>query len=131
MAKKKDITRNPPSWIEKGLFISVIVIIIAIAFPIFWKLNETTRQLYACIKLQDELEECINQWKKDNNITNPLTKIPADELAARYGKQFPSCPAYSDIQLVKIDGNNCCSVLCTRHKLIKYEVDSTEKPKND
>ena len=56
MAKKKDITRNPPSWLEKGLFITVILIIIAIAFPIFWRLNESTRQFYECVNLQNELQ---------------------------------------------------------------------------
>lgn len=129
MAKKKDPTRNPPSWLEKGLFISVIVIIIAIAFPIFWRLNQTTREFYACVSLQQELEECIIQWKEENNITSALVKIPEDELRARYGKAFPTCPVVNKdgtiTELVKIDKSGC-SISCTKHKYQEYVVKTSD-----
>ena len=89
MAKKKDITRNPPSWLEKGLFITVILIIIAIAFPIFWRLNESTRQFYECVNLQNELQQCINDWKEETGA-GKFDTIPVEELRAIIkSAQFP------------------------------------------
>lgn len=118
MAAKKDITRNPPSWLEKGLFILVLLIIVGIAFPIFWKLNQSTREYYECAGLQEELSACIERWendqvekwkaenveklkaqgKTDEQIQKALDtarmkmSITEAELAEYYGAEVPVCP---------------------------------------
>lgn len=129
MAKKKDITRNPPSGLEKGLFISVIVLIVAIAFPIFWRLNKTTREFYECIHLQQELQKCIDDWREESGITSDLVKIPESELRARYGAEFPTCPVADKDgtyrELVKIDRSGC-SVSCSKHTWIEYEIKESD-----
>ena len=114
MAKKKDITRNPPSGLEKGLFVAVILIIIAIAFPIFWRLNETTRQFYACVKLQNELQECIEKWREENPeiASDPYKYISESEMIELYGQELPTCPVDSSIQLFKVQNG---TVSCRRH----------------
>lgn len=132
MAKKKDITRNPPSWLEKGLFITVILIIIAIAFPIFWRLNESTRQFYECVNLQNELQQCINDWKEETGAEK-FARIPLAELKARYGKEFPKCPYDSSIELVKIEldqyKQEVCTVSCKRHTYdSQYDTVPTTDP---
>ena len=127
MAKKKDITRNPPSWLEKGLFITVILIIIAIAFPIFWRLNESTRQFYECVNLQNELQQCINDWKEETGA-GKFDTIPVEELRARYGKEFPTCPYDSSIELVKVSSGTC-TVSCKRHTYdSQYDTVTTTDP---
>lgn len=126
MAKKKDITRNPPSWLEKGLFITVILIIIAIAFPIFWRLNESTRQFYECVNLQNELQQCINDWKEETGA-GQFSRIPLEELRARYGKEFPKCPYDSTIELVKVS-DGTCTVSCKRHT---YDSQYDKVPTSD
>ncbi len=118
MAKKKDITRNPPSWIEKGLFIVVILAIVAIAFPLFWGLNENTRALYACAKVQSVLSECIDEWKEETNA-DEYDPIPYEELLRRYqektgNSEFPSCPSDEETKLVR-EGDIIFGIICPNH----------------
>ncbi len=91
MAKKKDITRNPPSWIEKGLFIGLIVAVLAIAFPVFWSLNETTRELYACEAVQKELREIVEKWRTEEKGGDIYAKITRKELEELWGGPIPDC----------------------------------------
>lgn len=105
MAKKKDITRNPPSWLEKGLFVVTILIMIGIAFPIFWRLNESTRELYVCYEEWSVLLDCLNEWKEDTGA-GKYDKITEAEMLARYqaktGRtELPHCPYNEDISLFK------------------------------
>lgn len=128
MAKKKDITRNPPSWLEKGLFIVVILIIVGIAFPIFWQLNQTTREMYQCVKLQEEMQEIVNQYRIDNNVVGytRLSKAQLAELEAiiseRYGS-LPHCPFDETIDLFNTNNG---SISCRRHEY-DYSYDPTPK----
>ena len=96
MAKKKDITRNPPSWLEKSLFVVTILVIVGIAFPIFWELNATTRELYTCYNEWAPMIECLNEWREETN-PGKYAKIPPEEMLRRYQEktgrtELPHCP---------------------------------------
>lgn len=118
MAKKKDITRNPPSWLEKGLFIVVILIMVGIAFPMYWKLNEHTREFYDCAEFQKVLLECVDEWREATGasaIKNPTE----EELLAIYKEKtgesaFPVCP-HGGESIVKVNKKGGANVGCTEH----------------
>ena len=60
MAKKKDITRNPPSWLEKGLFVVMILVIVGL-----WKMRKLRTNLVFLMTfgiLLRRLSERTTQW---------------------------------------------------------------------
>ena len=129
MAKKKDITRNPPSWLEKGLFVVTILVIVGIAFPIFWELNATTRELYTCYGEWAPMIECLNEWKEETNA-GKYAKIPADEMLRRYqektGKsELPKCP-YTGRDLFSARNG---TVGCAEHAFVEGLGDFGEEDK--
>ena len=116
MAKKKDITRNPPSWLEKGIFVVIIAILVGIAFPVFWKLNESTRELYTCYSVWEPMIECLNEWKAEGNTG----RITEEEMLARYtaktgNTSLPTCPYDEKISLF---GKRAGTVGCSAHGYI-------------
>ena len=131
MAKKKDITRNPPSWLEKGLFVLMILVIVGIAFPIFWELNASTRELYDCYGEWKPLLECLNEWKEETGASK-YDKISVDEMRRRYQEktgrtEFPCCPSDPEKQLYN---QRTGTVGCSDHAYIEGlgEIE-TEKDK--
>lgn len=130
MAKKKDITRNPPSWLEKGLFIFIIVIMIAVAFPMFWRLNKDTREFYACYEKQKILLECLSEWKEETGA-GKYDKISEDEILRRYTEktgetELPRCPhpgGETDALYQKRSG----TISCGYHKYVEKVIEKDDK----
>ncbi len=127
MAKKKDITRNPPSWLEKGLFVVIILIMVGIAFPLFWDLNQPSREFYDCVEVQQVLLECMDELKNEKG-DDAYTK---DDLIARYQEktgntEIPTCPHSSGenaeelVKFRKVGKKEIVQVRCAEH-----EYDST------
>lgn len=130
MAKKKDITRNPPSWLEKGLFVVIILIMVGIAFPIFWKLNDSTRELYTCYNEWSVLLECLDEWKTETNA-GKYDKISESEMLRRYQEktgrtELPCCPYDETVSLFKVRTG---TVGCANHayKVGLGEIKSDDK----
>ncbi len=137
MAKQKDITRNPPSWLEKGLFVLIILLIIGIAAPIFMKINKTTFEFYACIKLQNEINECVDQWKEmhyDEWIAQGLTekqisqkKATQAEIEVIYGGPLPDCPYPKKSGSEPLFKDRYGYAECSKHKYDEtYVLDSSK-----
>lgn len=138
MAKKKDITRNPPSWIEKGLFVVVILLIVAIAFPMFWNLNAETRVFYNCVHIQEELNELIAEWREETG-SESYKRITVEELRRRYEEKtgnhdLPTCPGdepgIDESDKTQLYIGMSLTAQCVRHKFdYSYtKTDETSKP---
>ncbi len=121
MAKKKDITRNPPSWLEKSIFGIIILLAVAIAFPICWKLNQTTIELYTCYGKWSPILDCVEEWREQTN-PGKFENITREELLRRYREkigdenaEFPNCPYDETKQLVNGRDGKVSSVGCSTH----------------
>ena len=129
MAKKKDITRNPPSKIEIGMFILALVIIVCIAFPIFYMLNTQTRLFNKCVKLQEQMRIDIAEWKAANGKDDRYV-LTDDDLAEIYPDGVPCCPRDGERLYVVLYNGTYGNVMCSKsgHANTNIGTSSTRAP---
>ena len=126
MAKKKDITRNPPSIFEIAIFIVMILIMAFIAWQLVSIIGSSSKNLETCLHFQDTAKANIEKWRTDNNKSE--TDFPtADELAAYFNSNtIPMCPDSTADNPIHIYNEAFGLVKCPNHA--KVDVGTTPTP---
>ena len=101
--------------IEIGAFVVVVILIIGIALPIFYVLNDGTRLFNQCVELQADATEQLNAWKTANGIDiKDTTELTAEQLAQVFPNGVPCCPKDGASLYVAVRGFG--AITCKSHQ---------------
>ncbi|MBE5816460.1 MAG: hypothetical protein E7315_01895 [Clostridiales bacterium] len=128
MAKKKDITRNPPSIFEIAICLLMIIIMAFIAWQLVNIIGSSSEKFETCLDFQEAIKTNIEKWRLENNKSE--TEFPTSNELVTYFKNgaIPVCPDSTTGNIIALYNEHTGFVQCPNHVKIDVSITPTPAP---